>query len=770
MNIPPVLEPLHKWMVKYYSLGWKSIPVYMYYDTATKKKHPFFAPWKDVTTETTLEELEEKLVKFRTYDRDDHPQIKGKRIRANGLAILTGSVSGISVIDLDDVKIGLNWLGDHDCKIYDDVLTFDTPHGQHLIFKHDPQLDPFITTKARNFDLNVPIDIRANGGVIFAPPTFYTEPDGTVRRWSYTPVGKPKLHVFPPSLIQHTIAFKRKAAEVNKTGSDFCYMTLDELREVLSKILDTFPNRRPIYDDWLRICSAVFSSYGEAVIPILKELMPEEVPGEYEKKYKNRLTEYGMGTIIKMARDNNIILPERTVIEVIMGKTKDGTPIIKRVPKEKVFHQSNKKEGFNLSYSQIKKNHVPIENDDIIERIRSIKIPHIDNLCEEAEMLKPGDTYVFYAAPASGKSTFLMHNAHQWSQGKSFFFGEYTPKRPIRTIYIQSDRSQEKFESDYLPKLELSRDENILYIFTQDMFRIDEYDTLNFDLSTQETIDFVMRLVESFKPDCLVFDSLYICTPSIDFNKNSIVANFMQFWSMFANREKIIIWFVHHSNKMNDPKRKTPYLGADDYGGSRSLLGSASASFILNISVEKHHPAGTKIFSMGKPFTQPVRFCYYTKNEIINHEDKIVFYKIPETEPVMNITEYSKFKMNVYHIMKQNKYTMSCSDFKIACKVGTVLKLRTYQNYVDKMKNEGLLKTSGIAIHTVYNLTEKGENEANAVETMVIDDVVKVEVSDACRQANEPMVEIKYNKNKSVRAREIEASIDLDAEMEELDA
>ena len=74
--------------------------------------------------------------------------------------------------------------------------------------------------------------------------------------------------------------------------------TESDIEEMLSYI-----SPRPDYEDWLRISSAVWS-----VLPcdvgttLLKKWSPEEKPGEYEAKWKNRLERITVGTLVYYAR------------------------------------------------------------------------------------------------------------------------------------------------------------------------------------------------------------------------------------------------------------------------------------------------------------------------------------------------------------------------------------------------------------------------------------------------------------------------------------
>ena len=74
--------------------------------------------------------------------------------------------------------------------------------------------------------------------------------------------------------------------------------TADDIREMLSYI-----PRRPDYDEWLKIASAVWNTLPRnEADALLSQHMPEESAGEYAKKYARRLTQIGIGTLVYIAQ------------------------------------------------------------------------------------------------------------------------------------------------------------------------------------------------------------------------------------------------------------------------------------------------------------------------------------------------------------------------------------------------------------------------------------------------------------------------------------
>ncbi len=88
---------------------------------------------------------------------------------------------------------------------------------------------------------------------------------------------------------------KEKKAEAPqvKNGSKY---TLADLAEMIA------PIPRQEYGVWLELCSGAWNEFGEAATPILKAQWAEEKEGEYKEKYRHRLEEITLGTVIHHAR------------------------------------------------------------------------------------------------------------------------------------------------------------------------------------------------------------------------------------------------------------------------------------------------------------------------------------------------------------------------------------------------------------------------------------------------------------------------------------
>ena len=90
----------------------------------------------------------------------------------NGLALLTGKVNNIIVIDIDNLEHWKEFLEDNDRDEPDTVKAISGSGGIHLYFKYSDDLDDIKST-SKCFDSDYDIDIRTNGGNIIIPPTSY---------------------------------------------------------------------------------------------------------------------------------------------------------------------------------------------------------------------------------------------------------------------------------------------------------------------------------------------------------------------------------------------------------------------------------------------------------------------------------------------------------------------------------------------------------------------------------------------------------------------
>ena len=133
--------------LEYLDEGYSIVPVKISYTTGGKKKSSFPKPWKEFTDRRMTEE--ECVEAFAPEDIS--------------IAIVTGKISGITVLDIDKDEKGRHKA---DIKNLPETKTIQTQSGgYHLYYKYNPD----IKTTAGYKLVNGEVDVRNDNGIVFAP-------------------------------------------------------------------------------------------------------------------------------------------------------------------------------------------------------------------------------------------------------------------------------------------------------------------------------------------------------------------------------------------------------------------------------------------------------------------------------------------------------------------------------------------------------------------------------------------------------------------------
>ena len=97
---------------------------------------------------------------------------------------------------------------------------------------------------------------------------------------------------------------KPKQGLVIKGNAD-AELTLDDLDAMLKAI------PRQSYAEWIKTCSGAWNHFGEDATAIIAKHWPEEAPGEYAEKFKNRETRIGIGSVVMVAKEHGWAMPKR---------------------------------------------------------------------------------------------------------------------------------------------------------------------------------------------------------------------------------------------------------------------------------------------------------------------------------------------------------------------------------------------------------------------------------------------------------------------------
>ena len=203
----------------------------------------------------------------------------------HNIALITGKINQITVIDIDNPKPGKIELDG--MKMYEELLdkynggeTFNTPEcitqsgGKHLYFKYDPDIQT--TTGVNGYS----IDIRNDGGLIVAPPSIgqmgpYIWKDNKsikntkiieipqwFKEWLLESVKKEKIKKDKPIKIDYY-----------QSDTDYIYIyDIDNITMLLDKLPTKYLNN---YMDWITVTSC------------LKSENLKEIWDKWSKKYNN---------------------------------------------------------------------------------------------------------------------------------------------------------------------------------------------------------------------------------------------------------------------------------------------------------------------------------------------------------------------------------------------------------------------------------------------------------------------------------------------------
>lgn len=153
---------INKIAKQYLEKGWGVIPVKFYpavlENNKIQKKFKFLPTYQDYHNKKATEnEINEWWGNY------------------NSIAVITGKISGITVMDIDCNDLD-------EIEYLPNTFTVKTNKGYHFYFKYTDELH----TKSEKFKRDkgdFGIDIRNNGGVVFAPPTKYKLPSDSIAEY-----------------------------------------------------------------------------------------------------------------------------------------------------------------------------------------------------------------------------------------------------------------------------------------------------------------------------------------------------------------------------------------------------------------------------------------------------------------------------------------------------------------------------------------------------------------------------------------------------------
>jgi len=196
----------------------------------------------------------EKNFKFNTPSWQKNPKLDKS---ASGQALLTGKISGITAIDIDDPKLEHNKILMEMCNKYCNLIQ-RTKKGYHYIFKY--------TDKLRNSTNQLKaLDIRNDGGLLYVEPSNYTYQNNRYKyEFETLPIEEEEIKPITDEILnliykingideKAPLKIKETNKEINKELKNIkIENTIDE--QTIRKILDHLDIKR--FDDytfWLHL-------------------------------------------------------------------------------------------------------------------------------------------------------------------------------------------------------------------------------------------------------------------------------------------------------------------------------------------------------------------------------------------------------------------------------------------------------------------------------------------------------------------------------------
>jgi hypothetical protein len=313
----------------YFALGLKCFPAYIWEKDGKKgmmfgKKDSEFSGWG--STEHTYDTFIARIKSLQEVGKVP-----------NSIAIATGTKSGITVIDSDS-ESSEAYLKQFE-KCFAGCATVKTKRGIHRYFKYCEGSRTMAGEGVRKG-----VDIRSNGGLVFAPPSENKE-------WINSITSISALPEFPIVLKGIMFGYTNISDRKNqiKAKYDGPRMSLGEVEGMLQTISSAFPDMA--YDKWLNVCMALWSEYSfEEVWPLLRKYQPVQYKTAdefmYRQKHDKPLTQISMGTfrfivsealdVILGSKEKEIVDPLVTVEKIIADNVAEVDKVVASIAEVKV--------------------------------------------------------------------------------------------------------------------------------------------------------------------------------------------------------------------------------------------------------------------------------------------------------------------------------------------------------------------------------------------------------------------------------------------------
>lgn len=256
----------------------------------------------------------------------------------NGVYIKTGKISNCFIIDIDDITKPEAKFIYEKCMSCCNLIC-KTNKGYHFYFIYDDDLNISNTCQEYGFD------IRADGGIIICPPSWYFINNIIIK---YQFIKKPEnnklqripeeLKVYILPLIKHGSKNIKSSPTINSNEKNILYLALKKGIENLN------PNRNNNYNDWIRI-GMLLNNYGEYGINLWKDYSKqcdnynEEEINKKVNTFSNK-DDIGFGSLLYWLKQDNSKYYKQYLLEfqnIIKPINKSNFPQIEGYELDKLY-------------------------------------------------------------------------------------------------------------------------------------------------------------------------------------------------------------------------------------------------------------------------------------------------------------------------------------------------------------------------------------------------------------------------------------------------
>jgi len=506
---------MEEYLCFYYKRGWEAGPCRLEWDKENKKKivrMPY-----DLKKEVYQEA--HQIYRLRTTET----------LTLNSLYIKTGINSDLFVLDLDlDTEGTLNaantFLKDNKIDIYADNYAVKTHSGgMQYYFFFPKKLKDLPTTRSKLFS-GAPVDIRGEGGIVFAPPSQIMK-NGIIDKYELylKEAKKLKIHAAPQALIE--LILNEYNSKFSTETREFIVTDISDLDEAVE-----FLRKEKLgYDEWFR-CMAALNSVENGKKLFLKLSDNEfykDSNESLERKWDSLRNETNkkcsIGSLYYIAKEHGYVIPkkEKIIIDDKICKTSIQNALECLEEEERA----------------------PIEKTEwMVPNLFSRKTV---SMC--------------VGHPSSGKTIFTCSWIKNVINGEDLFNGEYYCKDAYNVLFIEGDLPSGSFK-EYREKTSLIENTNFKFLMT-DMLEKACMNSFkkSYCIENDDCLQLLKKYILKYKIDFIIFDSLAstCLKPGKDESSSKEIIPVLMVLKRLASETNTHIHIIHHLRKPSEHAEKT---------------------------------------------------------------------------------------------------------------------------------------------------------------------------------------------------------------------